>query len=305
MSHTQLQLTRGTAAEVAVYTGPLAEAIHDTTFGGLHLQDGATPGGRFEIGSLSVAADGLPLMNGAADRGTAHHTARADHVHPVDTSRAPAVAGGYLPLTGGSLSGTLLVTGGINVNGAAAAVTFSDRTTPAHYWSQYSTADVLHIDSDLGGIFSLSRVTGDLAVLAGSIQLAGNLNLGFNVVPNTDNTGNCGLAGKSWANVNSYAYTTASAAALKTDIAEAPSALAVVAELIPKTFRWRDGADTERTNHGFIAEEVAAALGADFGGYRHDDESGHHGIDYAQLTAVLWQAVRELQAEVAALRRGG
>jgi hypothetical protein len=211
---------------------------------------------------------------------------------------------GVLALTGGSLSGDLLVTGGINVNGAAAAVSFSDRTAPAHYWSQFSTADVLHIDSDLGAIFSLSRATGDLSVLAGSIQLAGNLNLAFNVVPNTDQVSNCGISGKSWTNVNSYAYTTASAAALKTDIAEAPPALAAVAELMPRTFRWRDGADTERTNHGFVAEEVAAALGADFGGYRHDDENGHHGIDYAQLTAVLWQAVRELQAEVAALRAG-
>jgi hypothetical protein len=211
---------------------------------------------------------------------------------------------GVLALTGGSLSGDLLVTGGVNVNGAAASVSFSDRTTPAHYWSQYSTADVLHIDSDLGAIFSLSRATGDLSVLAGSIQLAGNLNLAFNVVPNTDQVSNCGISGKSWTNVNSYAYTTASAAALKTDIAEAPPALAAVAELMPRTFRWRDGADTERTNHGFVAEEVAAALGADFGGYRHDDENGHHGIDYAQLTAVLWQAVRELQAEVAALRAG-
>jgi len=73
---------------------------------------------------------------------------------------------------------------------------------------------------------------------------------------------------------------------------------------MPRTFRWRDGADTERTNHGFVAEEVAAVLGDDFGGYRHDGESGYHGIDYAQLTAVLWKAVQELQAEVAALRAG-
>jgi len=267
---------------------------------------GATTSGA-ALTSLGAAPLASPVFTGTPSlpTGTTGITqAAATNNTSLATTAYVKSQGPYLPLTGGSLSGDLLVTGGVNVNGAAASVSFSDRTTPAHYWSQYSTADVLHIDSDLGAIFSLSRATGDLSVIAGSIQLAGNLNLAFNVVPNTDQVSNCGISGKSWTNVNSYAYTTASAAALKTDIAEAPPALAAVAELMPRTFRWRDGADTERTNHGFVAEEVAAALGADFGGYRHDDENGHHGIDYAQLTAVLWQAVRELQAEVAALRAG-
>lgn len=36
----------------------------------------------------SAVADGTPTMNGTAARGTSTHWARADHVHPTDTSRA-------------------------------------------------------------------------------------------------------------------------------------------------------------------------------------------------------------------------
>jgi hypothetical protein len=42
----------------------------------------------FVIGQLSASGDGTPGMNGVAARGTSIHGARADHIHPVDTSRA-------------------------------------------------------------------------------------------------------------------------------------------------------------------------------------------------------------------------
>ena len=38
---------------------------------------------------LSASGDGTPAMDGTAARGTSTHGARADHVHPTDTSRAP------------------------------------------------------------------------------------------------------------------------------------------------------------------------------------------------------------------------
>jgi hypothetical protein len=38
---------------------------------------------------LSGSGDGTPAMDGTAARGTSTHGARADHVHPTDTSRAP------------------------------------------------------------------------------------------------------------------------------------------------------------------------------------------------------------------------
>lgn len=43
----------------------------------------------FVLGQLSQAGDGTPQMDGTAARGLSTHGARADHVHPIDTSRAP------------------------------------------------------------------------------------------------------------------------------------------------------------------------------------------------------------------------
>ncbi|GAB9186059.1 hypothetical protein [Bradyrhizobium diazoefficiens] len=43
----------------------------------------------YVIGQASAAGDGTPAMDGAAARGVATHWARADHIHPTDTSRAP------------------------------------------------------------------------------------------------------------------------------------------------------------------------------------------------------------------------
>lgn len=44
----------------------------------------------FVIAQASAVGDGTPAMNGVAARGTSIHFARADHVHPVDTSRQAA-----------------------------------------------------------------------------------------------------------------------------------------------------------------------------------------------------------------------
>lgn len=43
----------------------------------------------YVTGQLSAAGDGTPAMDGTAARGASSHAARADHVHPTDTSRAP------------------------------------------------------------------------------------------------------------------------------------------------------------------------------------------------------------------------
>ena len=50
-----------------------------------------------------------PLMDGAAAPGMSLAWSRGDHVHPSDTSRAPAVTGGYLALSGGVMAGPLTV----------------------------------------------------------------------------------------------------------------------------------------------------------------------------------------------------
>jgi Chaperone of endosialidase len=58
--------------------------------------------------AVPAPSNANPAMAGTAAPGTAATFARADHVHPTDTSRAAASAlAGYLPLAGGTLTGNL------------------------------------------------------------------------------------------------------------------------------------------------------------------------------------------------------
>jgi hypothetical protein len=59
--------------------------------------------------ATAIPAITNPLMNGPVAVGTSTNYARADHVHPVDVS--------LLPLTGGTITGALTVTGNINSSG--------------------------------------------------------------------------------------------------------------------------------------------------------------------------------------------
>jgi hypothetical protein len=72
--------------------------------------------------NVPVASSTTPAMDGTAAVGASAAWARGDHVHPTDTSRAPAAAlANYLPLTGGTLTGILTVN--------ASPVTFSVTTS--------------------------------------------------------------------------------------------------------------------------------------------------------------------------------
>lgn len=64
----------------------------------------------FVIGQAGSLA---PVINGTAAVGTSKRYSREDHVHPTDTSRlaVSAAASTYLPLAGGTVSGTLAIDG--------------------------------------------------------------------------------------------------------------------------------------------------------------------------------------------------
>jgi hypothetical protein len=68
--------------------------------------------------SIPVASTTTPLMDGTAAVGNATTWARANHVHPSDTSRAAASAlASYLPLAGGAITGALSLNGAVSIPG--------------------------------------------------------------------------------------------------------------------------------------------------------------------------------------------
>lgn len=137
-------------------------------------------------------------------------------------------------------------------------------------------------------------------LVALSIEDNGNLLPGL-----VDNLLSCGVSGTAWASVWSYNFDNPSDVSLKQDLRDPPAgALAQVCALAPVEFHWRGRETAAMPYHrGFTAQEVRRVMGADFAGWR--EENGIQGLAYHELTAVLWQAVRELSAEVDTLKKEG
>jgi hypothetical protein len=127
-------------------------------------------------------------------------------------------------------------------------------------------------------------------------------------------TGTLGLTGTRisngyWTNITSTnAVTVDSDERWKDDISDTYG-LNLVQSIPARSFRWREDsgrADGVR-HHGFIAQEVAERLQAagiaheDLPIVKHDTEHDEYGLATGELIPILWTAVQELSAKVAAL----
>lgn len=129
--------------------------------------------------------------------------------------------------------------------------------------------------------------------------------------PNADNTLTCGQAAARWSAVwavNGAIQT--SDPTMKTDIvpvAKMPAAL-IVDAIDPITFRWIDGGGGnpgKRQHWGWDADQIGKVfegIGQDFGGYVVAEDGTRH-LRPDQLLPILWQAVKELTAQVKDLRK--
>lgn len=169
-----------------------------------------------------------------------------------------------------------------------------------HYFDASDGTNRVIIDSNGLHVVNSILASSQMIFNVGGVNAIGIYST-TNIVPLNDNYTRCGNAGNSWLNVYSYAWTTSSDPSLKQDIEPVRSTLAAVLALDPKTYRWKDGPDTERRHTGFIATDVRDVLGEDFGGYYLDTETGLQGLGYNDLIAVLWKAVQELAAQHDAL----
>ena len=206
----------------------------------------------------------------------------------------------YLPLVGGTLNKP---SGGdplALVVAAAQNCRVVYNTTSLRIWSAGiagATGNFVINDETAG----VPRVT--VYALDGTVQFG-------SLVPYIHNVSYIGAPTFAYVAMYSFAFTNVSDASLKSNIEPAPSTIAQVAQLDPKTFTWKSGPDTERTHWGFLAQDVAAVLGTEFGGYL-DGGEGEKAIIYHELTAVLWKAVQEqwsalqaMRAELDALKAG-
>ena len=98
----------------------------------------------------------------------------------------------------------------------------------------------------------------------------------------------------------------------KTDITALPECLPLIRAVEPASYRWKSLAEpeggppdfAERRHWGLLAQDVRAAM--DEAGYEHgvhQEDDGVLGLGVGGLVATLWQAVRELSAEIDALKK--
>jgi hypothetical protein len=92
----------------------------------------------YVVGQASAAGDGTPAMDGTAVRGASTHFARADHVHPTDTTRAPLASPAFTGVpttastpTAGDSSTKLATTAFVGGAIAGAGIAAPSTTTPA------------------------------------------------------------------------------------------------------------------------------------------------------------------------------
>jgi hypothetical protein len=155
--------------------------------------------------------------------------------------------------------------------------------------------------------FTINRATGK-ATFSGAAQVGGILQTAgmfttADITSITDNSASCGTPGVSWFQVSSHIYNTTSDPAQKADIAPVPAGmLAQVIAIAPCSYRWKTDAPDAPKRWGFLAPDVAQAMGPDFAGAARDEESGVFTLAYNDLTAVLWRAVQELKAELDELK---
>jgi hypothetical protein len=194
------------------------------------------------------------------------------------------------------------------VNGAAGqSRILSYQSGGSSRWWLYtsgSTESGANVGSDLA-FRPYSDAGAALAVAMLITRSTGVVTVGAGINPTTTNTIPCGASGALWTAVwatNGTIQT--SDVRLKTDVQGLPECLGIVDAIEPIRFRWKDGED-KRVHWGFDAQAVRDAVGRDFGGVvdpADDGEEGPVGMASHQMIPILWQAVKELRAEVRELK---
>jgi hypothetical protein len=249
-----------------------------------------------------IASTVAPLINGTANAGVSAAWSRGDHVHPTDTTRyaasnpsgfqtaaqVTASLANYLPLSGGTISGNLTSSGGSMFLSTASA-------TYNLYNSSniYSDANVFAIGESGSAALGTSWRYVYTRTTGGRVWW----NSGGTGLMQLDPSGNLIIVGS---------LTQASDLSLKRDVEDAPDGIEEVRLMRPRRYRRtihdHPPADVrwtvaDREELGFVAQEMQDAL-------PHavvEDGAGQLGVSLMPLIAALTNAVKQLDARLAAL----
>jgi hypothetical protein len=107
------------------------------------------------------------------------------------------------------------------------------------------------------------------------------------------------------ADVTAGSFTTTSDVRLKIDIAEVSNALEMVSELHPVFYNWADGRPTLNPGHkelGFLAQEIEAVLPNVVRTLTNGEVENQKVVAYDRVVSLLVAAVKELKAEIDAIK---
>lgn len=202
-------------------------------------------------------------LDGKSGTGHGHDYAASGHGHS------------YLPLSGGTVSGSLAVTGNTESN---------------FYYSNVGFQTAGGTIETLGG---------------GPIQTNGVEITGSIVRPRTGGTGSVGSSGQRFIKIfTTQAADVSSDRRLKSEITDSALGLDFINDLRPVSYKLLSD-EENRVHYGLIAQEVKEAVDnsgvSDFGGWCENPESTQS-LAYDEFTAPMIKAIQELSAEVAALK---
>ncbi|HEY1887137.1 MAG TPA: tail fiber domain-containing protein [Roseiarcus sp.] len=226
----------------------------------------------------------------------------------ANTATVTAAVSGYLPLVGGTLTGSLNVGAGLAIatnalgsdfqlGGSANVRNLIWASASGYYMQLNLTSGALTWVGNNASIMSLDY-NGTLTV--SSAITAPVFTAGSAVWPAGNNQQSCGQPGQAWFQVASFNFPNESDPRSKEDMIPAPAgALGKVKALPVHQFRYKTD-ETRREHVGFNADEVEAMHPhAVFIG---EDAGKTKAINLPDMIALLWQAVQELTGEVETLK---
>ena len=268
----------------------------------LNYLDGSTPGsataGNAVVLDSSKDVTGINILQASSLVGAL--TGNADSSDQVKTVRVNTNAAHYLTFVDGDntsqaneeLNTSLLAT----FNPSDGSLVASKLTASSNFYLGLdevtsSATELNYLDGSTPGTATASNAV----VLDGSLDIAGINNIDITGDLVGDGTSNISGVTSVTASGKMFAqnFTTTSDAALKENVAEIEGAVEKVEAIRGVTFDWKDGSGSTA---GVIAQEVEAILPSIV------VQGEHKAVDYNGLIGLLVEAVKELSAEVKALK---